>query len=130
MVPFYSQHVQRCKTLAKSPWEYFYQISLSFWAKMTCEMSLLLILEFLRVLIKHWLPIKSILCVIFGICRFYMKCNFLKNYQHFLNFCFHLWNIHQILTSMKKRWTVNMSKRPKPVSYLHDRTFIILFAHW
>ena len=52
IAPFYGQHVQRYKTFVESPWEYFYQIFLSLWAKLTWETSLLLIFELLRVFIK------------------------------------------------------------------------------
>ena len=50
--PFYGQQVKRSKTLVKCPLEYFYNISLSLWAKVTWETSLLLIFELLRVFLK------------------------------------------------------------------------------
>ena len=50
---FYDQHVKRCKKLVKCPWEYFYQISLSFWTKLTWKTYLLLICELLQVFIKR-----------------------------------------------------------------------------
>ena len=56
-------------------------------------------------LFKHWLPITSILFVIFGISRYYIKCNCMKNWKYFLDFSFHFWNIHEILNILKKKMT-------------------------
>ena len=39
----------------------------------------------------------SILIVIFGICRNYIKCNYLKDLKHFVHFYLHYLNLHQIL---------------------------------
>ena len=52
IAPFYGQHVKRSKTFVKCPWEYFYEISLLVWSKLTWEASLLLIFELLRVFIE------------------------------------------------------------------------------
>ena len=43
---------------------------------------------------------------IFGIvriCNSLFKCNYLKNENLFLNFLFHLWNLHQILNIFEKK---------------------------
>ena len=37
------------------------------------------------------------------ICRSLFKSSYLKNKKHFLNFLFHLWNLHQILNIFKKK---------------------------
>ena len=38
-----------------------------------------------------------------GICSSVFKCNSRKNEKLFLNFLFHLWNVHQILNIFKKK---------------------------
>ena len=50
--PFYGQRVKQCKTLAKSPSEYFYKILLSLWVKLAWKNFLLLIFKLLRVFIN------------------------------------------------------------------------------
>ena len=64
-------------------------------------------------LLKHWLPITSILFVIFGMCRYYIKCNYLKNLKVFLNFTVHFWHLHQILNILKKKKTFIANVFPK-----------------
>ena len=108
---------------------------------------------------RHGLPITSILFRTVRIYRSLLKCNYMKNNEHFLSFLFHLWNLHQILNISKKKkivianvfpklqpsrtWldhslkttasehssTVNMLKVPKHLWNLHERPFIIFFHH-
>ena len=76
---FYGQYVKGSSAVVKSPWEYSHPIVLSLWGKQTWKISFLLIFEILRLIVKHWLPMTRIFFVIFGICRNYFKCNYLKN---------------------------------------------------
>ena len=55
--------------------------------------------------LKHWLSMTSILFVIFGVCRNYIKCNYLKDLKHFVRFSVHFWNLHQIFNILKKNMT-------------------------
>ena len=50
---------------------------------------------------------------IMGICSFLFKCNYLKNGKVFLNFLFHLWNLHQILNIFGKKMIVIANVFPK-----------------
>ena len=110
-------------------------------------------------LLTHWLPMPSIL---FGIVRIWsslFKCIYLENRKYFLNFLFHLWNLYQILSILKKElimianvfpklrtlktwlahsleravWehplAVNMLKGPKHLWNLHESTFVIFLYH-
>ena len=44
----------------------------------------------------------SILFNIARTCNSQLKCNYLKNEKHFLNFLFHFWNLQQILNILRK----------------------------
>ena len=61
----------------------------------------------------HWLPIPSILFWIVTICRSLFKCSCVKNDKLFLNFLFHLWNLHQILKIFKEKNIVIANVFPK-----------------
>ena len=54
-------------------------------------------------MLRHGLPITSILFRIVKICRSLFKTSYLKNKKHFPNFLFHLWNVHQISNIFKKK---------------------------
>ena len=54
-------------------------------------------------MLRHGLPITSILFRIVRICRSLFKSSYLKNKKHFLGFLFHLWNLHQIFNIFKKK---------------------------
>ena len=54
-------------------------------------------------LLKHWLPMTSILFVIFRICRNYIKCNYLKKFKKIVGFSLHFWNLRQILNIFKQK---------------------------
>ena len=47
------------------------------------------------------------------ICRSPLKSSYLKNKNHFLVFLLHLWNLHQILNTLKKKKIVRASVLPK-----------------
>ena len=94
--PFHGQHVKGSKTLVKSPWEYFYQIFCH------CEGN------WLEKHLCYWYLnsydsfLTSNLFVIFGICRNYIKCNYLKNQKNFVSFSLQFWYLHQTSTFWKK----------------------------
>ena len=64
-------------------------------------------------MLRHGLPITSILFRIVRICRSLFKSSYLKNKKHFLAFLFHLWNLHQILNIFKKKKIVIAHVFPK-----------------
>ena len=113
----------------------------------------------LRCVLTHWLRMTSILFGIVTICSSLFKCSFLKNEKLFLNFLFHLWNLHQILNIFEKKiivianvfprlqtvktWlnhslkiavsehplAVNTLKVPKCFWNMHETNFIIFLDH-
>ena len=64
-------------------------------------------------LLTHWLTMRIIPLGILGICSSLSKCNYLKNGKVFLNFLFHLWNVHQILKIFEKEMIVIANVFPK-----------------
>ena len=64
-------------------------------------------------MLRHGLPITSILFRIVRICRSLFKSSYLKNKKHFLGFLFHLWNLHQISNIFKKKKIVIANVSPK-----------------
>ena len=64
-------------------------------------------------LLTHWLAMASILFRIARIWSSLFKCNYLKNKKLFLNFLFHLWNLHQILKIFEKNIIVIANVFPK-----------------
>ena len=59
------------------------------------------------------MPIRTIPLRILGICSSLIKWSYLKNWKIFLNFLFHLWNLHQILNIFKKKMIVIANVFPK-----------------
>ena len=56
------------------------------------------------VLLRHWLPMTSILFLVETIqCKQFRRI-YLKNKKLFVNLCMHFWNLRQILTIFKERW--------------------------
>ena len=110
---FDTQHVKRFQTQVKSSWENFYHNFSSLWGKIFSKISPWLKLEIIGFLLKHGLPITSILFRIVRICRSLLKSSSLKNKKHFLGFLFHLWNLHQILNNFKKKNIVIANVFPK-----------------
>ena len=64
-------------------------------------------------MLRHGLPITSILFRIVRIIRWLFKSSYLKNKKHFLGFLFHLWNLHQISKIFKKKKIVIANVFPK-----------------
>ena len=64
-------------------------------------------------MLRHGLPITSILFRIVRICRSLFKSSYLKNKKHLLGFLFHLWNLHHISNISKKRKIVIANVFPK-----------------
>ena len=67
-------------------------------------------------MLRHGLPITSILFRIVRICRSLFKSSYLKNKNHFLGFLFHLWNFHHISNIFKKKKIVIANVFPKLVT--------------
>ena len=59
-----------------------------------------------RCLLTHWLTMRTIPLGILGICSCPVKCKYLKNKKLFVNFIFHLWNLHEILNIFEKKLIV------------------------
>ena len=55
----------------------------------------------------------SVLFKIVRISHSQFKCNYLKNKKLFLNFLFHLWNLHQIFNILKQKMMVVVNVFPK-----------------
>ena len=63
--------------------------------------------------LKHWLPMASILFNIARICNSQFKCKYLKDEKHCFSFVFHLWTLHQILNILNKKMMVIANVFPK-----------------
>ena len=113
IAPFYGEHVKRSKTLVKGQCEYFYEIYLSVWAKLTCETSLLLIFEFLRVFIKRLTgDHKYSRSYIWNLQVLY-QMQLSEKIKTFSEFSLHFWYLHQILNILKKKMTFTANVFPK-----------------
>ena len=110
---FDSEHVRRYQTLIKSSWEHFYHIFSSLCGEIIWKISPWLKFEFIGFLLTHGLPITSILFRIVRICRSLLKSSSLKKKKHFLEFLFHLRNLHQILNIFQKKKIVIANVFPK-----------------
>ena len=64
-------------------------------------------------LLTHWLLMTSIVLRIVKIWSSLFKGSYLKHKKMFLNFLFHLWNRHQILTIFEKKMIVIINVFPK-----------------
>ena len=71
-------------------------------------------------MLTHWLPMRTIPLGIVGICSSILKCNYLQNKTPFMNFLFHLWNLHENVNIFKKTIVViaNVFPRLKTVKDL------------
>ena len=100
------QDVKGSQTLVKSPWDYFYQIVLSLWGKITWKTSLLLIFELLRHFFKTLFPDdKYSLCNIWNLQELY-QMQLSKTLKPYFHLSVHFWNLHQILNILKKKMTL------------------------
>ena len=100
---FDTQHVKRFQTQVGSSWEQFYHIFFSLWGEIISKISPWLKFEIIGFLLKHGLPITSILFRIVRICLSLFKSSSLKKKKHFLGFLFHLRNLDQILNIFQKK---------------------------
>ena len=64
-------------------------------------------------MLRHGLPITSILFRIVRIIRWLFKSSYLKNKKQFIGFLFHLWNLHQISNIFKKKKILIANVFPK-----------------
>ena len=111
---FDSHHVKGSKTLVKPSWEPFDHIFPSIWGELIWKMSPLLKFKVIGVFVNtHGLPITSILFRFVRICRSQFKSNYLKDKRYFLDFLFHLWNLHQTLNIFKKKKILIANVFPK-----------------
>ena len=110
---FDNQHVKRFQTQVKLFWGHFYDIFQSLWVEIIWKISPWSKLEIIGFLLKHGLPITSILFRIVRICRSLFKSSYLKKQKHFLGFLFHLWDVQQILNNFKKKNIVIANVFPK-----------------
>ena len=111
---FDSHHVKGSKTLVKPSWEPFDHIFPSIWGELIWKMSPLLKFKVIGVFVNtHGLPITSILFRFVRIYRSQFKSNYLKNKRYFLDFLFHLWNLHQTLNIFKKKKILIANVFPK-----------------
>ena len=99
--------------LVKASWEHFYHIFSSLWGEIIWKISPWLKFEFIGFLLTHGLPITSILFRIVRICRSLLKSSSLKKKKNFLEFLFHLWNLHQISNIFQKKIIVIANVFPK-----------------
>ena len=110
---FDTEHVKRFQTQVKSSWEQFYHIFFSLWGEIIWKISPWLKFEIIGFLLKHGLPITSILFRIVRICRSLFKSSSLKKKKHFLGFLFHLRNLDQILNIFQKKKILIANVFPK-----------------
>ena len=64
-------------------------------------------------MLRHGLPITSVLFRIVRVCRSLLKSSYLKNKKDSISFLFHLWNLHQILNYFRKNKIVRANVFPK-----------------
>ena len=111
---FDGHHVKGSKTLVKSSWEHFDHIFPSLWGEFIRKKCPLLQFKIIGVFVNtHGLPITSILFRFVRIYRSQFKSNYLKNKRYFLDFLFHLWNLHQTLNIFKKKKILIANVFPK-----------------
>ena len=99
--------------LVKASWEHFYHVFSSLWGEIISKISPWLKLEIIGFSLTHGLLITSILFPIVRICRSLFKSSSLKKKKHFLEFLFHLWNLHQISNILQKKKIVIANVFPK-----------------
>ena len=110
---FDSQPGKRFQTSVKSSREHFHHIFFSLLGEMIWKISPGLNMKSEGYLLRHGLPITSILLRIVRIFRSPFKSSYLKNKKNFPSFLFHLWNLHQILNILKKKKIVVANVFPK-----------------
>ena len=103
-IPFDSQHVKASQMPAKSPWESFYEVFLSFSVRLIWKMSPLVLSEILGVFVETLTadgkdPVQGCENL-----QLPIQMQLSPKQKSFLNFLFHFWNLHQIFNTFKKRW--------------------------
>ena len=88
-------------------------ITVRLWGEIIMKISPWLKFEIIGFLLTDGLPVTSILLRIVRICRSLFKASSLKKKKHFLEFLFHLWNIHQISNIFQKKKIVIANVFPK-----------------
>ena len=103
---FDSQHVKMSQILAKSAREHLDHVFLHFEESWFRKRLPSFQVKSKGCFLTHWVWMASILFNIARICNSQFKCKYLKNEKIFLNFLFHVWNLHQILNILKKKMMV------------------------
>ena len=98
---FDSQLAKVSQTLVKSAWEHFDHLFWWAWRGMSWKTSPLLMFLMIGVFVNTLTPDYKFWIV--PICRSLFKCSCVKNEKLFLNFLFHLWNLHQIFNIFKEK---------------------------
>ena len=110
---FDSQHIKRFQTLVKSLWEHLYHISSSLWGEIIWKTSPWLKFGIIGLFVNTWTADYKYPFRIVRICRSVFKSSYLKKKNHFPDFLFHLWNLHQIWNIFKKKTIVIGNVFPK-----------------
>ena len=110
---FDSQHIKRFQTLVKSLWEHLYHISSSLWGEIIWKTSPWLKFGIIGLFVNTWTADYKYPFRIVRICRSLFKSSYLKKKNHFPDFLFHLWNLHQISNIFKKKTIVIANVFPK-----------------
>ena len=110
---FGRQHVEASQILAKSPWERFYHVPLSFSEKLIWKMSPLLLCEILGVFVNKLTPDGKYPIEDCENLQVTIQMHISEKGNIFLGFLFHLINLHQILNILKKRMIVTANVFPK-----------------
>ena len=108
---FDSQLAKVSQTLVKSAWEHLDHLFWWAWGGMSWKTSPLLKFLMIGVFVNTLTPDYKFWIV--PICRSLFKCSCVKNKKLFLNFLFHLWNLHQILNIFKEKNIVIANVFPK-----------------
>ena len=101
-----NQHVKVSERLLKFERQYVCPIFWSFWNEITFENSVLVVSQILRLFVNILTPDdKYSLSVKPSVYRHQFKCSYLKIKKYFLSFLLHIWNLHNIWTTLKKKVT-------------------------
>ena len=110
---FDRQHVKVSHILAKSPWELFHRVFLSFWEKLIWIMSPGLFREILAVFLNTLTADTKYPVEDWEILQFPMQMQLSEKWNTFSQFFFHFWNLHQTLNIFRKNMMVIANEFPK-----------------
>ena len=79
IAPFYGQHVERSKTLVRCHESTFIKLLCHSGENWLGKPPPYWYLSSYESVLKHWLTIRCIVFLIFWICRYFIKCSYLKN---------------------------------------------------